>query len=242
MVRNSLVPRHIENMSKHSKRYSTAKQKLTTASAYPLIEGIVLVKVGPTKFDAGVELHIKLGIDQKKSDQVVRGSVQLPHGTGSTKRVIAFVGSNQEAEASQAGADIIGTAEVIDEIKKTEKTDFDVAVATPDMMKVIAPIARILGQRGLMPNPKTDTVGPNVAEMVKAVKAGKINFKNDDGGNVHMLVGKVSFSEQQLQENIQTVIDAISKAKPSSAKGVFVRSVTLCSSMGPGIPVSVEVK
>lgn len=229
-------------MSSHSKRYKTAKQKLTTASPYPLVEAIVLVKDAPTKFDAGVEIHMKLGIDQKKSDQVVRGSVQLPHGTGNIKRVIAFVGTNQEAEAKQAGADIIGTAEVIEQIKQTEKTDFDVAVATPDMMKVIAPIARILGQRGLMPNPKTDTVGPNVAEMVQAVKAGKINFKNDDSANVHLLVGKVSFTEQQLQENITAVIDAITKAKPSGTKGVYIRSITICSSMGPGIPVSIEVK
>lgn len=222
-------------MARHSKRFNTVKQKMTSATRYSLAEAVALVKESPVKFDAGVELHVKLGIDPKKSDQIVRGSIQLPHGTGKTKRVIAFVGPNQEAEATKAGADLIGNAEKIAEIKKTEKTDFDVAVATPDVMRSLAPIARILGQRGLMPNPRTETVGPDISELIRAVKAGKIHFKNDDGGNIHLLVGKVSFTDQQLQENIQTTMTAIQKAKPSSAKGIYLRSVTICSSMGPGV-------
>ncbi|MFA6475479.1 MAG: 50S ribosomal protein L1 [Patescibacteria group bacterium] len=226
-------------MPKPSKRYRTAAELISKQKTYSVPEACAAVKKSPIKFDASVELHIKVGIDTKKSDQTVRGSIQLPHGTGKTKRIIAFVGSNQEADAKAAGADIIGTAEVIQQIKTTSQIDFDVAVATPDMMKALGPIARIIGQKGLMPNPKTDTVGPDVKKMITALKKGKINFKNDATGNIHLAVGRVSFSEQQLTENITAALEAIRKAKPAGSKGTFVRSITVASTMGPAIPLAI---
>jgi len=227
-------------MPKRSKRYTNLATKITPGKNYTLAEAITLVKEAPLKFDATVELHIKLGIDPKKSDQSVRGSVQLPHGTGKTKRVIAFVDTNHEADAKEAGADIIGTKEVVDKIKQTGKIDFDVAVATPDMMKQLAPIARVLGQKGLMPNPKTETVGPDVKKMIMAVKAGKVNFKNDASCNVHLAVGKVSFTADQLSENISASIEAIRKAKPATAKGTYMKSISLAQTMGPGIALTLS--
>lgn len=226
-------------MSKPSKRYTTIAAKLTAGKTYSLAEAAAILKDAPTKFDASIELHARLGVDPKKSDQTVRGSVQLPHGTGRTKRVIAFVGSNHEADAKAAGADIIGTAEVVQQIKTTGKIDFDVAVATPDMMKQLAPIARILGQKGLMPNPKTDSVGPDVKKMVTALKQGKVNFKNDATSNIHLAIGKVSFPAEHIAANASAVIEAIRKAKPATAKGTYLRSLTLTSTMGPGVPLSI---
>lgn len=226
-------------MPKTSKRYRSTSAKLATGKSYTPAEAAVLLKDAPTKFDGSVELHIRLGIDPKKSDQSVRGSVQLPHGTGKTKRVIAFVGSNHEAEAKAAGADIIGNAEVIQQIKTTGKIDFDVAIATPDMMKQLAPVARILGQKGLMPNPKTETVGPDVSKMILALKTGKVNFKNDATCNIHLAIGRISFTPEQLEANTKAAIEAIRKAKPASSKGTYLRSITLASTMGPGIPLSV---
>lgn len=227
-------------MYKGSKRYQAIKEKITANTAYDLREAVTLLQTGKTKFDQSVEVHVRLGINPKKSDQIVRGTVQLPHGTGKTKKVIAFVGSNFEAEATSAGADIIGTAEVVAKIKQTGKIDFDVAIATPDMMKQLAPIARILGQKGLMPNPKTETVGTDVAKMVKALKAGKVNFKNDDTGNLHLAVGKLSFSTDQLVENITATLEAIRKAKPGTAKGTYMKKVVVSSTMGPGISTSLN--
>lgn len=227
-------------MPKRSKRYAAAAAKIVPNKTYSLADALKLVKESPVKFDASVELHIKLGIDPKKSDQSVRGSIQLPHGTGKTKRVIAFVDSNHEAEAKEAGADIIGTKEVIDKIKQTSKIDFDVAVATPDMMRQLAPIARILGQKGLMPNPKTETVSPDVKKMIMAVKAGKVNFKNDATCNIHVAVGKVSFTEAQLSENIAASLEAIRRAKPATAKGTYMKSISLAQTMGPGIAIALS--
>lgn len=227
-------------MIKRSKRYTTFKDKVKAAAHYDVQQAIVLIKGETAKFDQSVELHVRLGINPKKSDQVVRGSAHLPHGTGKTKRVIAFVGSNGEAAAKDAGADIIGTAEEIANIKKTSKINFDVAVATPEMMKQLAPIARILGQKGLMPNPKTETVGPDIAKLVKAVKLGKVNFKNDDTGNLHLAIGKVSFTPEQLEANINETISAIRKAKPATAKGTYIKSLTLCTTMGPGLSLTLS--
>ncbi|MFA5995516.1 MAG: 50S ribosomal protein L1 [Patescibacteria group bacterium] len=226
---------------KRSKRYKALKEQVSKQVVYSLTEAVKQLKNSKTKFTESVEMHVRLGINPKKSDQIVRGSVHLPHGTGKTKRVIAFVSGNGEAAAKQAGADIIGTNEVITKIKQTSKIDFDVAVATPDMMRQLAPIARILGQKGLMPNPKTETVGQDVAKLIQAVKKGKVNFKNDDTGNVHLAIGKTSFSEQQLQDNITETLSALRKAKPASAKGVYFKSVTLCSTMGPGLRISVAM-
>lgn len=205
-----------------------------------LDEAIAAVKESPVKFDAGVEVHMHLGIDPKKSEQMVRGTVTLPHGTGKTKRVAAFVGPEVAAEAKEAGADLIGDDAVIAEIQKSGKCDFDIAVATPDMMKKLGPIAKTLGQQGLMPTPKTETVGTNVKQMVSELKKGKVAYRSDDGGNVHMLVGRVSFDANQLSENIRTVLESVRKAKPAEAKGIYMQTITLSSSMGPGIRVTVE--
>ncbi len=226
-------------MAKRSKRYTELKSKIDADKVYPLTEALALLQESPTKFDGSVELHIRLGIDASKSDQIVRGVVNLPHGSGKTIRVIAFVGPAKEAEAKEAGADIIGTQEVIDEIKKTGKVNFDVAVATPNMMKSLGPIARTLGQKGLMPNPKTETIGPNIREMVESLKKGKVNFKNDSTANIHMGVGKVSFTSEQLQNNIIVALEAIRKVKPSTSKGKFIISAVICSSMSPGIRIVV---
>lgn len=226
-------------MIKRSKRYKAFKDKVKANTHYDLKQAIALLKDEKAKFDQSVEIHIRLGINPKKSDQVVRGSVQLPHGTGKTKRVIAFVGPNSENAAKEAGADIIGTPEVVAKIKQTGKIDFDVAVATPDMMKQLAPIARVLGQKGLMPNPKTETVGTDITRLIQAVKKGKVNFKNDDTGNVHLAVGKTSFTAEQLENNISETLVAIRRAKPATAKGVYVKTITLCSTMGPGLPVTI---
>lgn len=226
-------------MTLPSKRYRSVAAQVTPGKTYTLPEAVALLKEAQIKFDASVELHARLGIDSKKSEQTIRGSVQLPHGTGKIKRVIAFVGPNHEADAKAAGADIIGTAEVIQQIKTTSKIDFDVAVATPDMMKQLSPVARMLGQKGLMPNPKTETVGQDVKKMVTALKQGKVNFKNDATGNVHLAIGRVSFLQEQIVANAQAAIDAIRKTKPATAKGMYIRSLTLTTTMGPGVPLSV---
>ena len=224
---------------KHSKRYAEHAKKVDATKTYTLSEAIGMLKEHPVKFDAGVELHVRVGIDPSKSDQLVRSTVVMPHGTGKSKIVIAFVGPQHEAEAKAAGADIIGTEEVIAQIKTTGKCAFDVAVATPEMMKKLGAVAKILGQQGLMPSPKTETVGPDVKKMVSELKGGKIAYRNDDGGNVHILVGRVSFDETMLTENITAAIESIKKAKPRDSKGTYLRTVVVSSSMGPGLRVSI---
>lgn len=225
-------------MKKRSKRYLTQESKIKKNKFYSIDEAVKILKQNSIKFDASIEIHMKLGIDPKKSDQIVRGLVQLPHGTGQTKKIIAFVTPDLEAEAKTAGADIIGNDEIIQKIKQTKKIDFDVAIATPNMMKKIAVIAKILGQKGLMPNPKTETIGPNVKKMIEGVKKGKISFKNDDTGNIHGIVGKLSFTDDKLKDNILAFINTIKKSKPPSAKGTFLKSITVCSSMSPGIKLN----
>lgn len=186
------------------------------------------------KFDASVELHVRLGIDPKQSDQTVRGSVALPAGSGKKVKVAAVVSDAKQAEAKAAGADTIGGQDIIDEIAKG-KMNFDVLVATPDMMPKLGRVAKVLGPRGLMPNPKTETVGPDVGKLIKAIKAGKANFKNDEYGIVHLSVGKVSFSVADLTRNAEAALEAIKSAKPKTIKGTYLQSATLASSMGPGI-------
>ncbi len=221
-----------------SKRYNELQKLVDPKKAYPLTEAVELVKkTGTTKFDASVELHFHLGIDPKKGDQQVRGTISLPHGTGKTKRVAAFVTGEKAKEAKEAGADVIGAEELIDEIAKTGKFDFDVAVATPDMMPKLAKAAKILGPKGLMPNPKTETVSVNVKKMIEDLKKGKVSFKNDDTANVHVAIGKVSFDSAKLVTNAEAVLEALSKAKPASAKGVYYANVTLTSTMAPGVKV-----
>lgn len=207
--------------------------------SYMVMEAIELVKkFSSTKFDASIEAHFRLGIDVKKGDQQIRAAVSLPNGTGKTVKVAAFVSTDKEAEVKAAGADIVGGEELIEEIKKTEKTDFQVAIATPDMMRYLAPIAKILGTRGLMPSPKNDTVTLDPAKAVAEIKKGKISFKNDDGGIVHMSIGKTSFEAAKISENLTAVVALLKKIKPAKAKGVYIKSVTICSTMGPGIKVS----
>ncbi len=208
---------------------------------YSLTEAIKLVKkLSKTKFDATVEAHFRLGIDARKGDQQVRKAVSLPHGTGKTIKVAAFVSADKEKEVKKAGADYVGGEDLVAEIKKTEKTDFQVAVAEPAMMRHLAQIAKILGTRGLMPSPKNETVTPDPAKAVNELKKGKISFKNDDTGNVHVAIGKVSFPDEKLIENFTAILDAIKKAKPAKAKGVYLKNITISSSMGPGIKVNIS--
>ncbi len=227
-------------MSKQSKRYQQAKAKVDATKKYSLTEVIKLIKETSTvKFDASVEVHVKLGIDSKKGEQVVRGTVALPQGTGKTKRIVAFVTSDKEKEAKEAGAQVVGGLELISQIKKDSKCDFDIAIAVPEIMKELGQIAKILGQRGIMPNPKTGTVTTEVKKTIAELLKGKETFKNDDSGNVHLMVGKVSFLESQLKENIEAFLEAVKRARPEGIKGPYILSVTLSSTMGPGIKVQI---
>lgn len=224
----------------HSKRFNELKKLVDPKKAYAPAEAIELAKkTSNTKFDGSLEVHINLGIDVKKSDQSVRATLVFPHSIGKTKRVAAFVSGEKEKDAKDAGADIVGAEELIEEIAKTGKIDFDVAVATPDMMPKMAKIAKVLGPRGLMPNPKTETVGTNVKKMVEELKKGKVSFKNDATGNMHQAIGKTSLDSAKLLENFSVFIDAIKKNKPASAKGAYIKSATITSTMGPGIRVDV---
>ncbi|MFH0955905.1 MAG: 50S ribosomal protein L1 [Candidatus Falkowbacteria bacterium] len=207
--------------------------------AYPIMEAIELSKkLSKTKFDASMEIHFRLGIDTKKGEQQVRLAVSLPNGTGKTIKVAAFVTPGKEEEAKKAGADYVGGEELINEIKKTEKTDFQVAVAEPAMMKNLAAIAKILGTRGLMPSPKNETVTPNPAKAVEELKKGKVSLKNDDTGNVHVAIGKISFETEKLVQNFEMLLEAIRKAKPATSKGIYIKKAYISSTMGPGIKLA----
>lgn len=226
-----------------SKRFIAAKKLVDKDNVYSVSEGIALVKkCAGTKFDEAVELHLNLGIDPKKGDQQVRGTLSLPHGTGKTKRVAAFVEPEKEAEAKETGADIVGGEELIAKIATKGVLDFDVAIATPMMMAKVAKLARILGPRGLMPNPKTDTVGTNVSKMVSEQKAGKESFRNDDTGNIHQVFGRASFDADKLEENLRTLLEMIVKIKPASSKGIYIKSATIACTMGPGIKIDTTEK
>lgn len=225
----------------HGQRFTALKETVEKSKLYPVKDAVELVKKDATaKFDETVELHFNLGIDPKMGDQLIRGTITLPHGTGKTKKVVAFVDAANEAAAKAAGADIIGTEEYLENLVKTGKIDFEVAIAVPSMMPKLARAAKILGPRGLMPNPKTDTVGPNIAKMIEEQKAGKLSFKNDNTANVHMIVGKASFPAEKLISNVNAAIDAISRAKPQSAKGIYMKSITMTSTMGPGVRLEVS--
>lgn len=224
----------------HSKRYNELKSQIDGNKAYSAEEAIELVKkTATTKFDSSVEIHVRLGIDPKKSDQQVRGTVSLPHGTGKTKKVCAIV-SNAEAEkeAKDAGADIVGGTELIDEMAKTGKYNAEVFVTTPDMMPKMAKVAKVLGPKGLMPSPKNETVTTNLTKTIGELRKGKVAFKADDTANLHQVIGKSSFSKEQLSENYSTLMDAVRKAKPASSKGTYVMSITMTSTMGPAIKVA----
>ncbi|NCN25300.1 50S ribosomal protein L1 [Candidatus Falkowbacteria bacterium CG10_big_fil_rev_8_21_14_0_10_37_14] len=211
---------------------------LEIGKAYPLAEAIELTKkLSPSKFDASVEVHFKLGIDPRKGDQQIRAAISLPHGTGKTVRVAAFVMPENEAACRTAGADLVGGEELIETIAKSEKTDFEVAVAEPMIMRQLSKIAKILGTRGLMPSPKTETVTTNPSLAVGELKKGKISFKNDDTANLHILLGKVSFDSAKLAENFAAVLDTVRKAKPASSKGAYIKNCVITSAMGPGIKI-----
>jgi large subunit ribosomal protein L1 len=221
---------------RHGKKYNALAASFDRAKMHDIGEATATVKRNATaKFDETVEIHVRLGVDPKKSDQNVRGTVLLPHGTGRTVRVIAFAKGDKARDAEAAGADIVGDQDLIDRIK-AGFLDFDVAVATPDMMAAVGSnLGRILAQK--MPNPKSGTVTPNIGNAIRDIKAGKVEYRLDKTGIVHTIVGKASFGEQQLAENISTLLDAIVRAKPSASKGVYLRSVTLTSTMGPGVKV-----
>ena len=224
------------------KRYQEAIKLIDPKKNYTIDEAVKLLKSMPAaKFDATVEFHAKLGINPTKGDQLVRGTIVLPHGTGKTKKVIAFVEAEKEAEAKTAGADIIGNEEVMNNILKTSTIEFDVAVATPTMMPKLSKLAKILGPKGLMPNPKTDTVGANITKMIQEQKAGKISFKNDDSANLHQIFGRLSFDETKLKENLTTLIEAIKKVKPAASKGIYIENAVICATMSPSIHVEIPV-
>jgi large subunit ribosomal protein L1 len=223
-----------------SKKRKVANSKIDSNKAYTLKEASTLVKeVNTTKFDASVDLHIRLGVDPKKADQAVRGTVTLPHGTGKTKKVLVLCTPDKEAEAKAAGADFVGLDEFITKIEGGW-VDVDVIVATPSVMPKIGKLGKVLGPRNLMPNPKTGTVTNNVAEAVNEVKGGKIAFKVDKAGIIHASIGRVSFGAEKIAENSQELINAIVKLKPSSAKGTYLRGVSIASSMSPGIAVDTK--
>ncbi|MCX6792879.1 MAG: 50S ribosomal protein L1 [Candidatus Falkowbacteria bacterium] len=223
----------VQKTTKKKVAYEYEKNK-----SYSVAEAVELVKkFSKTKFDSSVEVHFRLGIDTKKGDQQIRSAISLPHGTGKTVRIAAFVTPEHEKAAKDAGADIVGGEDLIAEIKKSEKTDFQVAVAEPALMKNLGQIAKVLGTRGLMPSPKNETVTTDPAKTIAELKKGKISFKNDDTANVHVAVGKTSFETAKLAENIETVITAIKKAKPSGSKGTYIKNAAICSSMGPGIKI-----
>jgi len=223
-------------MPKLAKRVKANNGMVDPNKIYTPQEAIELAKkTANTKFVGSIEVHVKLMIDAKKTDQAARGTASLPHGSGKTKKVAAFVTEAKEKEAKDAGAFVVGGEELIKKIKETEKTDFDVAVAEPAIMPKLAQIAKILGTRGLMPNPKTGTVGANIGELIKEIAGGKVNFKNDDSGNIHQIIGKSNFDSKALLENLNALHQAILQSKPQTIKGQFIFGISINSTMGPGI-------
>ncbi len=219
-----------------------AAAKQVEPRPYALPEAVSLVqKIKFAKFDETVEVHMRLGVDPKHADQMVRGTVVLPNGLGKSKKVLVIASGDKQREAQEAGADLVGGDDMVTKIQTENWTDFDAVIATPDMMRSVGKLGKVLGPRGLMPNPKTGTVTTDVAQAIKEIKAGKVEFRVDKTGVIHAPVGKVSFPTDKLLENANSLIQAVVKAKPSAAKGKYVRSVTLCSTMGPGVPLDVAV-
>jgi large subunit ribosomal protein L1 len=225
---------------KSGKRYAEAMKNVDRAALYDIADAITLVKKNASaKFDETVELHIRTGCDGRHADQQIRGAVVLPHGTGKTVRILVFAKGPKADEAQAAGADYVGAEELIPRIQNDGWLDFDVVVATPDMMGVVGRLGRVLGPKGLMPNPKAGTVTMDVTKAINDIKAGKIEYRLDKTNIIHVPVGKASFTEEQLADNFQTLIDAIMKAKPSTVKGAYLKSVALTSTMGPGVKLNV---
>lgn len=224
-------------MAKHSKRYVAAKEQVAKDKVFSIAEAVALAKkIGkPTE---SLELHARLGIDPKKGDQQVRSTISFPNASGKTKKIAAFVEGTDAKDAKDAGAEIVGGEDLVNDIAKTEKIEFEIAVATPAMMPKLAKIAKILGPKGLMPNPKTETVSPNVKKMIEELKKGKLAFKNDDTGNVHILVGKLSLDEAKLAENLTMALEAVKKSKPSTSKGAYLLTTVVKTTFGPAIKVA----
>ena len=224
---------------KKGKRYSEAAKLIEKTNLYDLEEAVSLVKKSASaKFDETIEAHLRLGVDGRHADQQVRGAVVLPHGTGKTVKVLVFAKGDKVDEALAAGADYAGGDELVPKIQNDGWLDFDVVVATPDMMGVVGRLGRVLGPKGLMPNPKAGTVTMDVTKAVNDIKAGKIEYRLDKSNIIHVPIGKASFTEEQLTDNFQTLIDAVIKAKPSAAKGQYLKSVVIASTMGPGVKLS----
>ena len=222
------------------KRLDAAIKEVDVNKAYSPLEAIALAKkTATTKFVGNVEAHMRLGIDPKKTDQTLRATVTLPHGTGKTKRIAAFVSAGKEKEALDAGAVVVGGEDLIKKIKDSEKIDFDIAIAEPAMMAKLAAVAKILGPKGLMPNPKSGTVSADIGKTVKEFATGKTEFKNDESGNIHMILGKSNFPDDQLLANFTTFLEAVQAAKPAGLKKEYIQSVFLNATMGPGIRVKI---
>ncbi|HEV8601135.1 MAG TPA: 50S ribosomal protein L1 [Patescibacteria group bacterium] len=221
------------------KRLTAARKEVDISKKYEIAAAVELVKkTATTKFVGNIEVHARLGIDPKKSDEVVRGTVNLPFGTGKSKRIAAFVTEGKEKEAKDAGATLVGGDDLIKKIKETGKLDFDVAIAEPSLMAKLASIAKILGPRGLMPNPKSGTVTPDVGRAVKEFATGKLEFKNDESGNIHLILGKTDFENDKILANYKAFMDALMNAKPSGMKKEFVQTMTLHATMGPAVKIA----
>lgn len=228
-------------MPKHGKKFTDASKQISRNDLYEPLEAFDLIKkVAPAKFDETIEVAVRLGVDPRHADQQVRGAVVLPYGTGKTRTVLVFAKGDKAREAEEAGADFVGAEDMVEKIQKEGWLAFDVAIATPDMMGTVGKLGRILGPRGLMPNPKTGTVTFDVSRAVKEVKAGKIEYRVDKAGNIHAPIGRVSFDNEKLLENLRTLVDALVRAKPAAAKGQYLKGISLSSTMGPGVKVNTQ--
>ena len=226
-----------------SKRYKEAATLVEKAKIYEIAEALELIEKFPkAKFDESVELHVKLGVDSKQADQQVRGTIVLPNGTGKTKKVLVLARGDKATEAEAAGADYVGDDDMIAKISGENWLDFDVIVATPDMMPALGRVAKVLGPKGLMPNPKAGTVTVDVTKAINEIKAGKVEYRLDKNNIIHSSIGKVSFGKDKIRENFSTLLDAILKAKPAAAKGQYVKSIAISTTMGPGIKINTSTK
>ena len=228
---------------KRSKKYNEAAKLIEKSKVYEIDEALELInKLPKAKFDESVELHVKLGVDSKQADQQVRGTVVLPNGTGKTKKVLVLAKGDKATAAEEAGADYVGEEDMVAKIVSEGWLDFDAVVATPDMMPVLGRAAKILGPKGLMPNPKAGTVTVDTAKAVKDIKAGKVEYRLDKNNIIHASIGKVSFGEAKVKENLMTLLEAIIKAKPAAAKGQYIKSISISTTMGPGLSINTAVK